>query len=80
MENFKIESRYLKFCYEFRPFIRCMKAAFYRPDYENVFNDQKTWLSICFKICCQAFEMLSQAFETLGWTFETLGWGFETPD
>ena len=35
MENFKIESRYLKLCYEFRVFIRCMKAAFYRPDYQN---------------------------------------------
>ena len=34
MENFKIEDRYLKLCYEFRAFIRCMKAAFYRPDYQ----------------------------------------------
>ena len=31
--NFKIESRYLKLCYEFRIFIRCVKAAFYRSDY-----------------------------------------------
>ena len=23
------------FCYEFRTFIRCMKAAFYRPDFQN---------------------------------------------
>ena len=35
MENFKIESRYLKLCYEFRAFIRRMKAAFYRPDYQK---------------------------------------------
>ena len=26
MENFKIESRYLKLCYEFKAFIRYMKA------------------------------------------------------
>ena len=31
MENFKIEGRYLKLCYESRAFIRCMKTAFYRP-------------------------------------------------
>ena len=36
MENFKIESRYLKLCNEFRPVIRCMKAAFYRPDYQKL--------------------------------------------
>ena len=35
MENFKIESRYLKLCYEFRAFIRCMKAVFYRLDYQK---------------------------------------------
>ena len=34
--------------------------------------DQKTRLSICFKTCGQAFEMLSQAFETLGQVFEGL--------
>ena len=33
MENFKFESRYLKLCYEFRDFMRCTMAAFYRPDY-----------------------------------------------
>ena len=32
MENFKLESRYLKLCHEFRAFIICMKAAFYRPN------------------------------------------------
>ena len=34
MENFKNESRYLKLCYEFKCFIRCMRAGFYRPDYQ----------------------------------------------
>ena len=35
MGNFKIESRYLKLCNEFRAVIRCMKVAFYRPDYQK---------------------------------------------
>ena len=61
MENFKIESRYLKLCNEFRAVIRCMKAAFYRPDYQKlvVSVDLKTRLSICFKTCGRAFERLS---------------------
>ena len=33
MENFTIESRYLKLCNEFRTIVRFMKTAFYRPDY-----------------------------------------------
>ena len=36
MENFKIESRDLKICNEFRAVIRCMMAAFYRPDYQKL--------------------------------------------
>ena len=36
MENFKIESRYLKLCNEFRVIIRCMKTALYRPDYQKL--------------------------------------------
>ena len=36
MENFKIESRYLKLCNELRAVIRCMKAAFYRSDYQKL--------------------------------------------
>ena len=36
MENFKIESRYLKLCNEPRAVIRCMKAAFYRSDYQKL--------------------------------------------
>ena len=36
MENFKIESRYPKFCNEFRAVIRCMWAALYRPDYQKL--------------------------------------------
>ena len=35
MEDFKIERRYLKFYCEIRAFIRCMKAAFYRPDFQK---------------------------------------------
>ena len=35
MENFKIQSRYRKLCYRCSAFIRCMKAAFYRPDYQK---------------------------------------------
>ena len=35
MENFNIERRYLKLCYDFRTFIRCMKGAFYRPDFQK---------------------------------------------
>ena len=36
MENFTIESRYLKLCNEFRAVIRCKKAAFYRPEYQKL--------------------------------------------
>ena len=36
MENFTIESRYLKLCNEFRAVIRYIKAAFYRPDYQKL--------------------------------------------
>ena len=36
MENFTIERRYLKLCSEFRAVIRCMKAAVYRPDYQEL--------------------------------------------
>ena len=35
MENFKIEGTYLKLCYEFRGYIWCMKAVFFRPDYQK---------------------------------------------
>ena len=36
IENFTIESRYLKLCNEFRTFIRFMKATIYRPDYQKL--------------------------------------------
>ena len=36
MENFIIESRYLKLCNEFKAVITCMKTAFYRPDYQKL--------------------------------------------
>ena len=49
MENFKIESRYLKLCNEFRAVIRCMKTAFYRPDYQKF-------------LMCWLIKKLGQAF------------------
>ena len=49
MENFKTESRYLKPCYEFRACIRCMKVAFYRPDYQKF-------------LMCPLIKRLGQAF------------------
>ena len=36
MKNFEIETRCLKLCNKFRAVIRCMKAAFYRPDYQKL--------------------------------------------
>ena len=36
MENFKIESRYLRLCNKFRAVMRCVKAAFDRPDYQKL--------------------------------------------
>ena len=35
MEDFKIESRYLKFCQKIRAFTTCMKDVFYRPDFKD---------------------------------------------
>ena len=49
MENFKIESRYLKHCHKFRDVIRCMKAAIYRPDYQKL-------------LMCPLIKRLGQAF------------------
>ena len=63
MENFKIESRYLKFCYEFKAFIRCIKVAFYRPDYQKF-------------LMCPLIKRLGQAFSSTR-TFQTLGRTFE---
>ena len=54
MENFKIERRYLKIYNEFRAVIRCLKAAFYRPDYQKLPMCpliKQIWPSICFKTC-----------------------------
>ena len=64
MENFKTESRYLKFCPEFRAFIGCMKAACYISDY------QKFLMSPLIKRLGRAFETLNRVFETLGRAFE----------
>ena len=52
MEIFKIENRYLKHCYEFRAFIRCMKIAFYRPDYQKF-------------LMCPLIKTLGRAFVSL---------------
>ena len=49
MENFTIESRYLKLCNEFRAVIRYIKAAFYRPDYQKL-------------LMCLLIKRLGQAF------------------
>ena len=49
MEDLKIKSKYLKLCYQFRAFIRYMKAAFYRPDF------QKLLISPLIKLIDQAF-------------------------
>ena len=35
MEDFEIESRYVKLCYEFRAFITCMEAAFYKSHFQK---------------------------------------------
>ena len=43
----------------------------------NVFVDQKTRPSICFKTCSRAFETLSRAFDILDRAFEELGRAFE---
>ena len=47
----KTDRKNIKLCYEFRAFIRCMKAAFCGPvsKIPNVYVDQKTRPSICFK-------------------------------
>ena len=59
MEDFKTESKYLKLCYEFRAITRCMKAAFYRQDFQNFLKTPR-----------RAFETLSRTFETCGRAFE----------
>ena len=56
MENFTIESGYLKLCNKFRTVIRFMKAAFYRPDYQK--------LLIC-PLLKHAARTLDRAFEEL---------------
>ena len=43
----------------------------------NVFVDQKTRLSICFKTRDRAFETLTRAFKIIGRAFETLGRAFK---
>ena len=33
--KFQVETKYQKLCYEFRAFVRCIEAPFYRPDYQK---------------------------------------------
>ena len=61
MENFTIERRYVKLCNGFRAVISCMKAAFYRTDYQNVSVDQKTRPNSCFKTSDRAFKDLRES-------------------
>ena len=70
----KTDRKNIKLCYEFRAFIRCMKAAFCGPvsKIPNVYVDQKTRPSICFKTRGRAFETLRRAFEILDRAFESL--------
>ena len=74
MRRFKLNGKLqnLKFCYEFRAVIRCIKAAFYRKTL-NVSVHRKTWPRICLKTCGRAFKMFSRAFETLGRAFKNSG-------
>ena len=71
MEDFKIESRYLKLCNEFTAIIRWMKAAFYRLDYP------KLLMCPLIKTRGRAFERLNRVFERLGRDFKTLGQAFK---
>ena len=47
MEHVKIESRYLKFCFEIRAFFK--KAAFYRPDFQKFLLIKKLGLAFASK-------------------------------
>ena len=74
MENFKIESRYLKICNKFRAVIT-YKGCFLQTRLWRAINvsvNQKIRPSICFKTWLRAFERLSRAFKTLGKAFKTL--------
>ena len=75
MENFAIKSRYLKLCKEFNAVPRCMKAAFYRPNYQKLLMYsliKRLGRAFVSKHLFQAFETLSRAFETLGRALEDL--------
>ena len=75
IEDFKIESGYLKLCYEYRAFVNCMKNAFLQTGFSKILNvsvDQENLLNICFKKRDWGLETLSQVFETPGQAFEGL--------
>ena len=66
-ENFKIESRYLRLCYEFSSFNRCVEAAFYWPDYQNFLTFKALWEN---QKLGREFEKLDRVLEKLGRVFE----------
>ena len=66
-------------CYEFRAFIRYMKAAF-QTRFSKILNmsvDQRIRPTISFKTCDRPIETLSRYFETLNRAFKALGQTFE---
>ena len=77
MENFKTENRYLKRvqgCYLMYEDCFLQNRL---SETLNVFVDQKTRSSICFKTCGRDVEAVSRAFETLDRAFKTLGRALE---
>ena len=69
--KFQNESRYLKLPYEFKSFIRCMKAAFYRLDQNQIRPDQKFLMWPLIKRLGRAFASKHGA-EPLKCSFELL--------
>ena len=59
MENFKIESKYLKLCNKFGAVIRCMKVVFYRPD----------CMKAAFYWSCYQYLLMSPLIKKLGRAF-----------
>ena len=65
----KLKADYLMICYEFRVFITCMKAFFYRPDFQKFLMcplTKRIGQAFAFKTCDGAFETLIELFKHLG--------------
>ena len=80
MEDFKIKIRYLKLCYEFRAFIRCMKVAFYRPNFQKLLMFpliKRLGRAFVLKHVAEPLKHLAELFEILSQAFETLSRAFE---